>query len=145
MTTQERIESDIKKALTSHEELTLSVLRLLKSALHNEEIAEKKGLSDDSVLAVISKQAKQRKDSITAYEKGGRKDLADKERSELEIINTYLPQQLSEEEIRNVVTEVVDVAGDDRNFGTVMGAVMSKLKGQADGTVVSRMVKESLG
>ncbi len=145
MTTQDRIESDIKNALTSHDELTVSVLRLIKSALHNEFIAEKKELSDESVLAIISKQAKQRKDSIAAYEKGDRKDLADQERRELDIIRGYLPEQSSEDDIKKIVEEAIAAAGDDGNFGKIMGTVMSKLKGKADGTVVSRLVKEALG
>ncbi|MFA5134323.1 MAG: GatB/YqeY domain-containing protein [Patescibacteria group bacterium] len=149
MTTFEKIEVDIQKAQTARDVLTLSVLRLVKSALHNFAIEKRKkdtGLSEEDTIAVLGTQAKQRKDSIAAYEKGGRSDLAEKEKNELAIISRYLPPQLPDEEIKKVVHRVVESVGAGADsFGAVMGRSMAELKGRADGAAVSRIVKEVLG
>lgn len=145
---QERIEGDLKEALVKKEALKVSVLRLLKSAIHNQEIAKKKkdkGLSSEETRQVIFSEAKKRRDSIEAFQKGGREDLVAKEQQELKIIEAYLPRQLGEDEVKKVVQEVIDSFGDgERQFGQVMGQVMARLKGQADGALVSKVVKESL-
>lgn len=149
MTTSETIERDIRQALTGHDELMVSVLRLVKSELHNFAIAKKKKeekLTEEDVVTVLSAQAKQCKDSIAAYEQGDRPDLASREKKELEIIEKYLPEQLSDEEIKKVVQAIVESVGSGAsNFGAVMGQAMARLKGKADGTAVSRIVKEALG
>jgi len=94
----------------------------------------------------VQHQAKQRKEAIEAYEKGGREELAAKERQELEILNKFLPQQLSEEEVKKIVLEVVAGLSDDdkKNFGKIMGSAMTRLKGQTEGNIVSKVVKEIL-
>ena len=146
MPIRERIEQDLKEALTKKDELKVSVLRLIKSVVHNQEIAKKKKkLSDQEIQEVIFSQAKQHKDSIAAFQKGDRDDLVDKEKKELQIIEQYLPQQLSAEEIKKIVQQIVEPLGDgEKNFGQVMGQVMAQAKGQADGQLVSQIVKESL-
>lgn len=143
MKLQERIENDLRTAMTAKDEIVVSVLRLLKNAFHNQVIAKKKELTEEEVVEVLLSQSKQRKDSIEAYTQGGRDDLADKEKKELQIIEQYLPEQLSDDEVKKVVQAVIDTLEDpDKNFGSVMGRTMGKLKGQADGKEVARVVKE---
>lgn len=139
----DQIDEMFKKAMTEKDEVSLSVARLLKSALKNAEIEKKGELSDEDVLVVLEKQAKQRRDSIEQYEKGGRPELAEQEKKELEIIEKFLPEKMSEDEIREVVKrKIAELEGQD--FGRVMGAVMGELKGKADGGIVQKIVKEEL-
>ncbi|MDD5040613.1 MAG: GatB/YqeY domain-containing protein [Patescibacteria group bacterium] len=143
----ETIERDLREALRAHREFDVSVLRFVKSALHNEAITLKKqkaGLTDEEAMAVMNSQAKKRREAADAFEKGGRPELAAKERKELAVINAYLPQQLDEAAVKKVVQETVAMFGDNAAFGAVMGAVMKKVKGRADGTFVSRVVKKEL-
>lgn len=141
----ETIEQNLKEALVKRDALTVSVLRLLKSALHNEAIARKKDLTEEEVMAVLKTQAKKRKESIEAYTQAGRTEQAEQEKAELAIIQEYLPGQMGEDAIKSIVQETIRDMGDSAsNFGAVMGAVMKKTKGQADGSTVSRIVKESL-
>lgn len=145
MSLQETIDQDIKRAMIQKNGLVLSVLRLLKSAFHNQLIAKKKKkLSDQETLEVITSQAKKYKDSIEAFKKGNRDDLVEKEQQEFKIIEQYLPEQLSSKEINKIVQGIVDQTGDEKNFGAVMKQVMGKIKGQADGKVVSQVVKDAL-
>jgi len=140
------IEQQIKEALKAHEELRLSTLRLLLSAIKNDEIAKQKEATDDDVIAVTQKQIKQRLESIEAFHNAGRTDLEQKERDEMAILSTFVPQQFSEEEIRKISEEVrASLPESDRNnFGKVMGMVMGRVKGRADGNIVSKVVKELL-
>ena len=145
MSLQETIDQDLKKAMIQKNELVVSVLRLIKSAFHNQLIAKKKKkLSDQEALEIITSQAKKCKDSIEAFKKGNRDDLVEKEEQEFKVIEQYLPKQLSSKEINKIVQEVVDQIEDKKNFGDVMGRVMSKIKGQADGKVVTQVVKDVL-
>lgn len=145
MSLQTQIENDLKEAMTQKKEIDVSVLRMIKSAAHNQMIAEKKKeLNDEELMAVITNQAKRRKESITAFNNGNRPELAAKEEAELQIIEKYLPEQLSEEEVKKVVQEVIKGMGDNPNFGAVMGQSMAKLKGQADGKIVTQIVKAEL-
>ena len=129
--------------------LNTSVLRLLLSAINYYEI-QKGGAgyeaTDEDVLAVIQKEAKQRKDSIEEYKKAARQELADKEAKELEMLQAYLPEQMNENKIREIVQETIREMGATTvtDMGKVMGALMTKLKGKADGNLVSKIVKESL-
>ncbi|HEX7042817.1 MAG TPA: GatB/YqeY domain-containing protein [Patescibacteria group bacterium] len=102
--------------------------------------------TDEDVLFVINKEAKQRRDSISEFEKAGRQELVDKEKAELKILETYLPEQLSEEEIKKLVDEAVSSTGasSPSDMGKVMGALMPKTKGKADGNLVSRLVRDAL-
>jgi len=140
------IEQQLKEALKAKDELRLSTLRFLLAALQNEEIAKQKELTEEDVVTVVQRQVKQHKESIEAFTKGGREELARKERAELEILKTFLPQQLSSEEIKKMVEETItQLPEQDRNnFGKVMGAVMGRVKGKADGNTVGKVVKELL-
>jgi len=141
------IEQQAKDALKAGDQLKLSTLRFLLAALQNEEIAKKRELSDEEVVALVQRQVKQHRESIEAFSKGGRSDLASKEEEELKILNTFVPQQLSDDELGKIVQEVINsfTESDQKNFGKVMGAVMAKVKGKADGGKVSKIVKETLG
>lgn len=142
-----QIEQEIKEALKAGEQEKLSVLRLLLAAIKNEEISRNRELTAEEEIAVVSRQVKQRREAAEAYRKGNREDLAQKEEAEIEILNNYLPQQLPEEKVREIVREVIsDLPETEKtNFGKVMGAVMARVKGQADGNTVSRIVRETLG
>lgn len=140
------IEEQMKTALRAGDQTKLSTLRMLISAIRNEEIAKQRELADEDVILVVQKQAKQHRESIEAYRLGGRDELVATEQAELEILNTYLPQQLTDEELKNIVLEEIKKlpAEDQKNFGKVMGAVMASVKGKTDGSSVSRVVKELL-
>jgi len=151
MSIQDKIISDIKEAMKAKEQDKLRVLRSLKAKLMEKEISERKGgeakLSDDQAVEVLMKAAKQRKESIEQFEDGGRDDLAENEKKELKIIEAYLPEMMSEEEVREVVKEKIEQLGASgmQDMGKVMGPLMGQLKGKADGSVVSKVVKEELG
>ncbi|MBI4089593.1 MAG: GatB/YqeY domain-containing protein [Candidatus Levybacteria bacterium] len=149
MMLKQQIQDELKQAMLSKDPLRTSVLRMLKSAITYYEI-QKGGAgyeaTDDDVLKVIQKEAKQRKDSIEQFKNAGRQELVDKETKELEILQKYLPTQISEEEIRTLVKEAIIQTGvkSIAEIGKVMGALMPKVKGKADGGIVSEIVKESL-
>jgi uncharacterized protein YqeY len=146
MNLKEKIDSDLKNFLRAKNELGIMTLRLLKSALHNEEIAlRKKELKEEETITVINREAKKRKEAILAYEKGGRQDLAEKEKRELAFLNNYLPEQLSEEEIKKSVQFIINKNKDGNLvFGRIMGEVMKEIKGRADGKIVNQVVKEMI-
>lgn len=150
MTIQEKIVADIKEAMKNKTQDKLRVLRSLKSKLMEKEISERKGgeakLSEEQAIEVLMKAAKQRKESIEQFENGGRADLADKEKEELEIIESYLPELMGEEEIRSVVKKQIKDSGalGPQDMGKVMAPLMGRLKGKADGGLVSKIVKEEL-
>ena len=147
----QKIVDDLKGAMKAGQEFEVGVFRFLLASLHNKEI-EKKGkglestLSDDEAIEVLSREAKKRKEAIEAYEKGNRTDLAQKETKELEIIEKYLPEQLSEEEIEKIITAAIKKTGavTVKDFGKVMGVCMKKLSGKADGSSVNKIVKEEM-
>lgn len=150
MLLEEQIASDLKDSLKSGDNLRRDVLRLLFGAIKNVEIEKKKkeeGLNDQEVMEVIKKEIKQRKDSIEQYEKGGRADLADKEKKELEILSVYLPAQMDEEKVREEIKKVIAETGasSQKDFGKVMGIAMKKLQGQVEGDLVKKIVQEELG
>jgi len=142
----EKLQKDLKEAMKAGEKERLSTLRFLLAALRNRQIEKQADLVDDDVVAVIRQQVKQRKESIVAYQQGNRADLVAKEQSELDLLNTYLPQQMSDEEVVKIVKEVVAEVGatGPGDFGKAMGVVMGKVKGQADGNQVAAMVKKEL-
>ena len=149
MTLKEKITSDLKEAMKAGDTLRRDTLRLIDSAIKNSEIEKKKreeGLSDEEVLEVLGRAVKQRQDSIRQFEAGGRPDLAENEKVELEIIVPYLPAQLSQHEIELVVDEVFATAGQvaAADLGKIMGQVMARLKGKADGNLVREIVKSKL-
>jgi len=149
MTLKEKISSDLKDAMRSGDTLRRDTLRLIDSAVKNTEIEKKKretGLSDEEVMEVFARAVKQRQDSIRQFEEGGRSDLAEKEKLELDILMPYLPAQLSKEAIVAVVAEVITQTGATgvNDLGKVMGQAMAKMKGEADGNVVREIAKELL-
>ncbi len=146
MTILDTLQEDMKQALRSKDELTLSTIRMVKSSVGYARIEKRRDLTDDEVLVVIAKQAKQRRESIEAAEGGGRADIAERERAELEILSKYLPEQLSEGEIENIVREVVAELGvtDIKDRGKLMGPVMQKTRGRADGKLVNQIVERVL-
>ena len=151
MTLYNQILSDLKEAMKARDAEKLGVLRMIKASMLEKEISSRTGgekteLSDEDALAVIVKSAKQRKDSITQYRDAGREDLATQEEKELEIIETYLPKQLTEDEIAGIVDDAISQSGAEgmKDMGKVMGFVMPKVKGKADGNLVNKIVKEKL-
>ncbi|MGA2193165.1 MAG: GatB/YqeY domain-containing protein [Nitrospirota bacterium] len=147
MSIKERLSAELKEAMKAHDALKVSTLRLLNSSIKNKEIDTRKELDDEGVLAILSTAVKQRRESIEQYEKGGRMDLADKEKAELAIIQTYMPQQMGAEEVRALVKEAIAETGaaGAADIGKVMKALMPKVKGKADGRMVNELVKEMLG
>lgn len=146
MSVKDQINNDLKEAMKSKDKTRLETLRGLKSAIKYAEIEAGAELDDQGVSGVIAKQAKQRRDSITEFEKGGRSDLVDQEAAELAILERYLPDQLSEEEIRERARAVIaelDVTN-MKGMGQVMQRLMADLKGQADGKVVNQIVRQLL-
>ena len=142
MTLQQRVDSDLKEAMRAKDVTKLGVLRMLKSALKYAAIAKSGAeaeLSDAEAVQVIRKQAKQRQDSIESFEKGGRAELADKEKQELAILNTYLPQGMSPDELAKLVRETIAELGatSKAQMGAVMKALQAKVGGRADGKTLS--------
>ena len=149
MTLQQRVDLDLKEAMRAKDAMKLNVLRMLKSALKYAVIAKSDAeaeLSDAEAVQVIRKQAKQRQDSIESFEKGGRAELADKEKQELAILNTYLPQGMSPDELTKVVRETIAELGatSKAQMGAVMKALQAKAGGRADGKTLSSEVARQL-
>lgn len=146
MSLYEKIKSDLGKALKVRDPVGVSALRFLLAQIQNQEIELKKRgkLTDEEILAVIRKQAKKHQESIEAYQKGERADLVQKEKAELEILNTYLPQMMSPSQLEKIIRETIDQMGttEKADFGQVMQAVMIKVKGMADGKEVAAMVRK---
>lgn len=146
---KDQLQEDMKDAMRAHEELRLSTIRMLKSAIQYYEI-QKGGAgyeaTDEDVLEVVGKEVKKRRESVELYEKGNNQPAADKEKQEIEILQKYLPEQMSEEEVRTLVKDAVAKTGATsmQDMGKVMGALMPQVKGKADGTMVSSIVKEEL-
>ena len=149
MTLQQRVDSDLKEAMRAKDPTKLNVLRMLKSALKYAAIAKSDAeaeLSDAEAVQVIRKQAKQRQDSIESFEKGGRAELAEKEKEELAILNTYLPQGMTPDELAKVVRETIAELGatSKAQMGAVMKALQGKVGGRADGKTLSSEVQKQL-
>lgn len=146
---KQQIINDLKSAMLAKDENKLSVIRMLKSAIQYFEI-NKGGAgyeaTDEDIIEVVGKEVKKRKESIELYERGGRQELADKEQAEIIILQSYLPEQLSEDEVRKLVDEAVSQSGATsiQEMGKVMGVLMPKIKGKADSTFVSTLVREKL-
>jgi uncharacterized protein YqeY len=138
------IESDLNVAILEKDMLRATFLRYLLAKIHDLSIekGKEKELTDEEIIAEIQKEVKRHKESIEAFEGGKRKDLVEKEERELAILQKYLPQKLSEEELGNIIDQIITQVGDD--FGKVMQAVMVKVKGRAEGGEVARLVRERL-
>lgn len=147
-----KIEEDLKKALKAQDKNVVSTLRFLLAAIRNFEIEKQKEITDEEVIQIIQKQIKLRKESIAAFQAGGRQDLAQKEESEAEILSKYLPQQLTEDQLREIVDQTIkelkagrpaELVG-PQDFGKVMREVMVRVKGKAEGSQVAEVVKKTL-
>jgi len=146
---KQKIVDDMKQAMKAGDAMKRDTLRMLDSMIKNTEIEKLKkeeGLNDEEVQAVIAKAIKQRKDSVEQYTTGGRPELAEKETKEIEILSAYMPEQMSEAKVREIVKEIISQVGatSKAEIGKVMGPIMGKLKGQADGNLVRKIVEESL-
>lgn len=145
MSLSDKLEIDLATAMKSREPELVSVLRLLKSALHNERIKAGHTLNELEELAILSKEAKQRRQSIEAFIQGGRAELAASEQAELEIISRYLPAELDEASLGKMVdTAIAEVGADPAKMGQIIGMVVKQSRGQADGQKVAALVKEKL-
>lgn len=147
---KEKIKNDTNQALKEKKAVEVSTLRMLWGAIKDKEIFLRKGdevnLSDEQVIDVIMSEIKKRKDSVAAYTQGGRNDLADREGEEIKILEKYLPEQLSDEELQIIVKEAIAPLGavSMKDFGKIMGTVMPKVKGKADGNKISEILKKVL-
>ena len=138
----QKLDDDLKVAMKASESMKVSVLRMAKAALKYRQIEKGEALSDEDILSVLSGLSKQRRESIEQFSKGGREDLAEKERQELSILQSYLPQQLTPEEIDRIIFEAIreSSAAGIKDMGKVMRLVIPRMKGAADGKVVSQRV-----
>ena len=148
MSLEEKIQAELKTALKAGEQDTVTSLRTLLAKIKDERIKlrTKREITDDDVMSVLLTAVKRHKESIEMYEKGGRTDLADKEKKEIELLQKYLPEQLSEEDVEKAVSDVIKETGAEsiKDMGRVMGPVMGRLKGKADGKIVQNIVRRLL-
>ncbi len=144
---KQKLNDDLRQALKARDKRRSSVIRLILSAIHNSEIAKRASLEDTDILGVIAKEAKQRNESIEAFNQGGRQDLVNQEEAELAIIKEYLPEQMSRDEIITAARKVIEEVGAQgrQDMGKVMAKLMSQLKGKAEGKVINEVVSELLG
>lgn len=143
---KQQITEDIKKAMKDQAKDRLGTLRMISAAIKQKEVDDRVELDDTQVLAVIDKLARQHRDSIEQYQKAGRDDLVSKEQSELAVVESYLPEQLSEEEVRNIIQAAIDKSGAKtmKDMGKLMGLIKPELQGRADMSSVSNIVKSLL-
>ncbi len=151
---KEKIQQDVKDALKAGDKEKRMVLGMVLAAIKNKEIEKRSELTDDDVIAVIASEIKKRKDSVEQFEKGGRPELAEGERKEAEMLMAYMPEQMSEDairtEVQKAIAEIHSVSSgqagvkDMKDMGKLIGVVMAKIKGKADGQLVNRLVKEEL-
>ena len=146
MSLKARIQDDVKNAMRSHERDRLATLRLVTAAIKQKEVDERIDLNDEQVLAVLDKMVKQRRESLEQYEKAGREDLAETERFELDMIQTYLPDPLGADELAALIRSTIEDlgAGSIRDMGPVMNALRGQVQGRADMKAVSQAVKDQL-
>lgn len=147
MSLLERLNNDMKQAMKNKEKDKLSVIRMMKASVQNEAIKlGKQELSEEEELTVLSRELKQRKDSLHEFEKAGREDLVEKLRTEITFVELYTPKQLSEEELSAIVEETISEVGANSkaDMGKVMAAIMPKVKGKADGSLVNKLVQQHL-
>lgn len=142
----EKIENELKIALKEKDKIKLSTLRLLKAEIKNAEIEKKDDLNDEDIMQIISREVKRRREAISEYNRGNRPELAEKESKEAEVLSEYLPEQLSEEEIHQIIIKAIAEvqANSPQDLGKVMSQVMPAIKGRADGKVVNQLAREAL-
>ncbi|MCU9592968.1 GatB/YqeY domain-containing protein [Caldibacillus thermolactis] len=146
MSLLERLNEDMKVAMKNKDKHKLSVIRMIKSSLQNEAIKLGRDLKEDEELTVLSREVKQRKDSLREFETAGRSDLVEKIQTELTYVEHYLPEQLSEDELKTIIQDAIQQtkATSKSDMGKVMGVVMPKVKGKADGSLVNKLVLQAL-
>jgi hypothetical protein len=146
MSLKERLLNDMRTAMKNRDAFRKNILSMARAAVLQVEKDQQVDLDDQGVIEVLSKEVKLRKEAIEEFKKGNRQDLVEKNEKEIEILYEYLPQQLSEEEIEEIVKQTINEVGANsiRDMGKVMGAIMPKVKGRADGSLVNRLVKEYL-
>ena len=142
----EKLEKDMIEAMKAKDMFRLTVIRMVKGALKQEQIDHKKEINDELLIDVVNKQIKMRKDSITEFEKGNRQDLVEKTQSEIDILLAYLPEQLSQEEVEKIINEIFEEVKPEgmKDMGKVMGLAQGKLKGKADMKEVSTLIRNKL-
>lgn len=147
MTLSERINNDLKEAMKSKDSFRLSVIRMVKGAMQLAKPNPREELTDDDVITVISKQIKMRNDSIKEFEAAGRSDLVEQNKKEIEVLNTYMPKQLSEEELTEIIDKVFEEVKptSQKDMGLIMKNISPLVKGKADMSLVNKIVKERLG
>lgn len=146
MSLLDTLKSDMIKAMKERDKETLSVVRMLKAAVQNEQIELGHDLTPDEEIGVLNREYKQRKESLAEFKKAGRDDLINKAEAEMQVVQKYLPKQLSPDEVKTKVAAIIQEQGASsmKDFGKVMGAAMKALKGQADGQLVNKTVKSLL-
>ena len=146
MSLNQQLFDDMKKAMRAKDKIRLNTLRMLRAQIKNREIETGGELSEDDILQILSKAEKMRKEAIALYRQGDRENLATQEETELAVIRSYLPERLSEDELRALVGKAVSGIGAEgmRDMGKVMGILMPEVRGRADGQIVNRLVKEHL-
>lgn len=146
MVLKEQLTEDMKTALKAGDKLRLSTVRMMLSEVKNAEIAKRGELTDEEAAAVVAREARMRREAIEEFGKGGRQDLVDKETAELAVIQGYMPEQISSDEVRKIVAETIEEVGatTPADLGKVMGRLMPKVKGKADGKMVNQLVREML-
>lgn len=147
MAIKEKLMADFKEAMKAHDEIAKNTISFARAAIKQYEVDHREELDDDGIAAILSKQVKMRKDALADFEKAGRIDLIDSYKSEIEILKRYLPEQLSDEKIREIIegtASELGIEGGMQNMGKLMGPVMAKVKGLADGNQVKQLVQEFL-
>ncbi|WZL74630.1 GatB/YqeY domain-containing protein [Clostridiaceae bacterium 35-E11] len=146
MSLKERLMDDLKQAMKEKDKLRKSVITLVRSAIKQYEVDHRTELDDEGIIEIMAKQVKQKRDAIEEFAKGGREDLVDEAKAEIEVLIQYLPQQLTEDEITQIVSQTINEVGANsmKDMGKLMAALMPKLKGRADGKVVNKIVRQFL-
>lgn len=146
MSLKERLADELKNAMKNKDQLRKNVITMIRADIKQIEVDKRVELTDEEVIEIISKQAKQRRDSIEEFKKGGREDLVEQAAQEVDVLMEYLPEQLSEEEIETIIKEVIADTGvtSMKDMGKIMATAMPKLKGRTDGKVVNQIVRKIL-
>ncbi|MTI49391.1 GatB/YqeY domain-containing protein [Sporosalibacterium faouarense] len=146
MSIKQRLMDDLKAAMKSKDKVRKNVVTMIRAAIKQSEVDQRIELTDEDIIDIISKQGKQKRDALEDFKKAERQDLIDLTETELDILSEYLPQQLTEEEIDEIVKMAIDEVGanSSKDMGKVMGKVMPKVKGRADGGIVNRIVRQYL-
>ena len=142
----EKLEKDMITAMKEKDKATLTVIRMIKASLKQEQIDHKKEINDDLLIDVVNKQIKMRRDSLVEFEKGNRQDLIEKTNSEINVLMAYLPEQLSKEEVEKIIDEIFEEVKPEsqKDMGKIMGPAQAKLKGKTDMKEVSNIIREKL-